>query len=204
MKRHSVGWVAEGIKTVWEGEDGLWQLGASTSRWIFVNARFKVRTGCYQTFIAESIQLSLQQGEQRSCYQNLSSCSVGFRQSPLTECWITSCLAGLSPLWSSGEFQVSPHLPIFPILSAFLRWGSGRSWRSLCPFNAVSKNRVISRGAASLWRELTYMCTSLATCAWQKACSVSFKARFLYASRFFSSFSPSFRSQVLSVSTFSW
>lgn len=35
MKRHSVGWVAEGIKTVWEGEDGLWQLRASTRRWIF-------------------------------------------------------------------------------------------------------------------------------------------------------------------------
>lgn len=36
---------------------GLWQLGASTSRWLFVNSRYQVRIGCYQTFKVESIRL---------------------------------------------------------------------------------------------------------------------------------------------------
>lgn len=39
-------------------------LGAS--RQIFVNSRFQIRAGCYQTFKAESIRLLLQQGRRDS------------------------------------------------------------------------------------------------------------------------------------------
>lgn len=41
-------------------------LGASTSRWVFVNSRFQIRAGCYQTFKAESNRLLLQQGRRDS------------------------------------------------------------------------------------------------------------------------------------------
>lgn len=41
-------------------------LGASTSRRVFVNSRFQIRAGCYQTFKAESNRLLLQQGRRDS------------------------------------------------------------------------------------------------------------------------------------------
>lgn len=44
------------------GGEGSWQLGGRTSRWAVVNSRYQVRTGCYQTFNAESFRLFLQQG----------------------------------------------------------------------------------------------------------------------------------------------
>lgn len=41
-------------------------LGARTSRQVFVNWRFQIRAGCYQTFKAESKRLLLQQGRRDS------------------------------------------------------------------------------------------------------------------------------------------
>lgn len=54
----------KGEKEVW-GEDGLWQQVPSTSIGASVNSMYWVKTGCYQTFKAESIRLMLQQGKRR-------------------------------------------------------------------------------------------------------------------------------------------
>lgn len=74
-RQSSVGCVTVGKRQLGGGEDGLWQLGASTSRWAVVNSRYQVRTGCYQTFKAESNRLLLQQGEKRWCSRD-SLCKV--------------------------------------------------------------------------------------------------------------------------------
>lgn len=57
-------------KAVGGEDDGKWQLGVSRRRWAVVNSRYQVRTGCYQTFKAESNWLLLQQGVKRWCCQN--------------------------------------------------------------------------------------------------------------------------------------
>lgn len=57
-------------KAVGGEDDGKWQLGVSRRRWAVVNSRYQVRTGCYQTFKAESNWLLLQQGVERWCCQN--------------------------------------------------------------------------------------------------------------------------------------
>lgn len=72
MKRQSVGWGDPyGGGRQQRGEERGWLVehGASTSKWAVVNSRYQVRTGCYQTFKAESIRLLLQQGEKRRYYQ---------------------------------------------------------------------------------------------------------------------------------------
>lgn len=147
-------------KAVGEGEDGSWQLGASTSKWAVVNSRYQVRTGCYQTFKAESIRLLLRQGEKRRCYQNLETLRIFCKVSSESTDWKWSHKSAQldSPLWSSGECDASSHLSIFLVLSAFLRWCSGWRWSSLCPSNAVSKYRVIAKDAASILREMMYTC----------------------------------------------
>lgn len=84
------------------GEGGSWQLGANASKWAVVNSRNQVRTGCYQTFKAESISLLLRQGEKRRCYQNLKAllifCKVFIRVHWLkAESHVT--FAGLRRTW---------------------------------------------------------------------------------------------------------
>lgn len=65
----------------------------------------------------------------------------------------------ISPLLSSGERELSSHLFIFQVLSAFFIWCSAWRWSSQCPSNAVSRCRVVAKDAASILRELTYTCT---------------------------------------------
>lgn len=140
-------------KAVWAGEDGSWQHGASTSRWAFVNSRYWVRTGCYQTFKAESIRLLLQRGRKDGVIKDSpDELKVFIRVHWLS---MESCAspAGLSPWWYSGESEVSSlHL------SSVLCIPQLGFWRKMCSFNAVSKYRVIANHAASILREL--MCTS--------------------------------------------
>lgn len=109
----------------------------------------------------------------------------------------------VSPLLSSGECELSSHLFIFLVLSAFYIWCSAWRWSSQCPSNAVSRCRVVAKDAASILRELTYTCTqhrrlcraiSLQCLVWS-----TFLGSLLIFSPFFFISLPLFKSQVLSV-----
>lgn len=88
------------------------QLRASTSRWAVVNSRYQVRTGCYQTFKAESIRLLLQQGKgERRCYQNPKTLLIFIYQSPLTKSGVASQLS-----WTLPSVILRRMQGIFPFL----------------------------------------------------------------------------------------
>lgn len=176
VKRQSVGWVTVGKKAVGEGEDGSWQLGgASTSRWAVVNSRYQVRTGCYQTFKAESIRLLLQQGEQRRCYSNLKTLLIFCKVSSESTDWKRSHKPAQldSPLCDPQEDATYP--PIAPSFRCALHSSVGVlvGDEALCVLQKQWANTEWSqKDAASIQREFMYTCAPQRRLCRAKACSV--------------------------------
>lgn len=187
-----------GEKAVGGGEDGLWQLGASTSRWAVVNSRYQVRTGCYQTFKAESNRLLLQQGEKRWC--SWDSLSARFHQSPLTESHkrppsmiLMRMWAILSPLHLSGALCI-PQMVFWLEMKLSVSFKCSEQMQSDCKGCCFHPERVdvhMRTAYRRLCRAKSLQCLVLSTFLWSL---LIFSPFFIYLSR----------SQVLSMCTVSW
>lgn len=139
--------------------DGKWQLGVRGRRWVVVNSRYQVRTGCYQTFKAESNWLFAAAGGEEmvlSKPQDSATIWFGFAQvhAPRVQRVVHP--------WTSGERQLSLQLwASFWASLHFLNWYSGWSQSSLCPSSAATKCRPIATDAVSILRGLMHTCAQL-------------------------------------------
>lgn len=161
-------------KAVGGEDDGKWQLGVSRRRWAVVNSRYQVRTGCYQTFKAESNWLLLQQGVKRWCCQNHRTLPPF--GSALSRVHAPRVQRVVHP-WTSRERQLSLQLwASFWASLHFLNWYSGWSQSSPCPSSAATKCRPIATDAVSILRGLMHTCAQLrrpyGAHKKKKACSV--------------------------------
>ena len=157
------------------GEDGSWQLGASTSRWAVVNSRYQVRTGCYQTFKAESIRLLLQQGEKWRCYQNLKDLLIFCKVSSESTDWKWSHKPAQldSPLCDPQENARYPLF--FPSFRCSLHSSAGAlvGDEALCVLQMQWANAEwLQRMLLPSWDSWCTHAHRIGDCAGQKACSV--------------------------------
>lgn len=112
------------------GEKGSWGrrgwLVAALGKYKQVSScKLKVRTGCYQTFKAESIRLLLRQGEKRRWYQNLDTILIFCKVSLESTYWKQSHKPAQldSPLCDPQENVRYP--PISPSFRCSLRSSVG-------------------------------------------------------------------------------